>query len=448
MDPLSIIIFVILILLSMFFSGSETALTTIPQHKVDTFIKQRKRWASYLKFCKNEAEKVLMAILIWNNIVNVASASLATTISIGIADTIWFNQWLIIWIATAVVTILILIFGEIVPKTYAQQHSEKISLKIAIFYFYFTKILTPIIRCLSFLTKKINKKNADEQEISQEEVEAFMERAVESDAVEEDTYENIKKMLNFSDITVWEAMTPRIRINSISDLLTINQAIEKLLTFHYTRIPIYHESIDDADRVVTLKELLNLSKKQSWDTLLKDLILYPILKIPATTPINVAMEKFKTSHKHIALVMDEYGWVDWIISLEDIIEEIFGNIQDESDVEITPIRKVWKTSWIVSSFVRIDEFLEESKLTFEELWLDENEFDGETLSYLITSILERFPSVWEQISIPLKIIDNDSVFDGREIMKKNEKSIPERNLIIRVNQIDDNTIGDLRISIV
>ena len=116
------------------------------------------------------------------------------------------------------------------------------------------------------------------------------------------------------------------------------------------------------------------------------------------------MEKFKTSHKHIALVMDEYGWVDWIISLEDIIEEIFGNIQDESDVEITPIRKVWKTSWIVSSFVRIDEFLEESKLTFEELWLDESEFDGETLSYLITSILERFPSVWEQISIPLKIV--------------------------------------------
>jgi len=443
MDPLSIITFVILILLSMFFSGSETALTSLPQHKVDTFSKQRKRWVKYLRYCKNENDKVLMAILIWNNIVNIASASLATAISIGIASWINFNQWLVVWVATAVVTVLILIFGEIVPKTYAQQHSESISLKIAPFYFYLTKILSPVIWCLSLFTQKISKKAEEDQEISQEEVEAFMERAMESDAVEEDTYENIKKMLNFSDITVWEAMTPRVRICAVNDEITINQAIEKLLTFHYTRIPVYHEHIDDTDRVVTLKELLNLSKKYSWDVKLKDLILYPIHKIPSTTPVNVALDKFKMSHKHIALVMDEYGWVDWIISLEDIIEEIFGNIQDESDVEISPIRKVWKNSWVVSPFIRIDEFLEESKLTFEELWLNDEEFDGETLSYLITSLLEWFPSEWEEIQIPLKeFSDEDLWFSGKW------KNVPGRTLIIKVKQVEDNAIWDLRISIV
>ena len=429
----------------MFFSGSETALTSIPQHKVDTFAKQHKRWAKYLKYCKSENDKVLMAILIGNNIVNIASASLATAISLSIAEWINFNQSAVIWIATAVVTILILIFGEIVPKTYAQQHSESLSLKIAPFYYYFTKLLFPIIWCLSLLTKKVTKKSETEPEISQEEVEAFMERAVESDAVEEDTYENIKKMLTFSEITVWEAMTPRVRIYAVHDNLTINQAIEKLLTFHYTRIPVYHKGIDDADRVITLKELLNISKKHSWDTKLKDLILYPILKIPAPTPIDVAMEKFKTSHKHIALVMDEFGWVDWIITLEDIIEEIFWNIQDENDVEVTPIRKVGKKTWIVSSFVRIDEFLEESKLTFEELWLNEEEFDWETLSYLITSKLERFPSVWEEINIPLKVINDDDI---AFLKKDNDNILPERQLLIRVNQINDNTIWDLRISIV
>ena len=358
MDPLSIITFVVLILLSMFFSGSETALTSIPQHKVDTFSKQHKRWAKYLKYCKKENDKVLMAILIWNNIVNVASASLATAISLGIAQWINYNQWVVVWIATAVVTILILIFWEIVPKTYAQQHSESLSLNISPFYYYFTRLLYPIIWLLSLLTKKVTKKSETESGISQEEVEAFMERAVESDAVEEDTYENIKKMLTFSDITVWEAMTPRVRMCAVHDNLTIDQAIEKFLNFHYTRIPVYHRWIDDADRVVTLKELLNLSKKHNWETKLKDLTLYPIHKIPATTPIDVAMEKFKTSHKHIALVMDEFGWVDWIISMEDIIEEIFGNIQDENDVEIVPIRKNWKNCWTVSPFVRIDEFLE------------------------------------------------------------------------------------------
>ena len=444
MDPLSIITFVILILLSMFFSGSETALTSIPQHKVDTFSKQHKRWSKYLKYCKKENDKVLMAILIWNNIVNVASASLATAISLSIAQWINYNQWVVVWIATAIVTILILIFWEIVPKTYAQQHSESLSLKLSPFYYYFTRLLSPIIRCLSLLTKKVAKKSGTEQEISQEEVEAFMERAVEWDAVEEDTYENIKKMLNFSDIIVWEAMTPRVRIYAVHDNLTIDQVIEKFLSFHYTRIPVYHKSIDDADRVVTLKELLNIAKKQPGDTKLRDLTLYPILKIPATTPIDVAMEKFKTSHKHIALVMDEFGWVDGIITLEDIIEEIFWDIQDENDVEITPIRKVGKQTWVVSSFVRIDEFLEESKLTFEELGLNEDEFDWETLSYLITSILERFPSVWEEINIPLKTVNDDEI----ALLKRGkDHSLPERQLSIRVNQINDNTIWDLKITI-
>lgn len=445
MDPLSIITFVVLILLSMFFSGSETALTSIPQHKVDTFSKQHKHWAKYLKYCKKENDKVLMAILIWNNIVNIASASLATAISLSIAKWINYNQGLVVWIATAIVTILILVFWEIVPKTYAQQNSESLSLKIAPFYYYFTKLLTPIIWCLSLLTRKVTQKSDEEQEISQEEVEAFMERAVESDAVEEDTYENIKKMLTFSEITVWEAMTPRVRICAVHDNLTITQAIEKFLTFHYTRIPVYHKWIDDADRVVTLKELLTLSKKYWWETKLKDLVLYPIHKIPATTPIDVAMEKFKTSHKHISLVMDEYGWVDWIISLEDIIEEIFWNIQDENDVEIVPIRKIWKNSWTVSPFVRIDEFLEECKLTFEELWLDEDEFDGETLSYLITSLLEDFPSEWEEIEISLKTINDDEIWSEK---KSEKKEIPERKLVIKVTQVEDNTIWELKISIV
>ena len=270
-----------------------------------------------------------------------------------------------------------------------------------------------------------------------------MERAVESEAIEEDTYESVKKMLTFSEITVWEAMTPRIRINAVPDSLTINQAIEKLLTFHYTRIPVYNKSIDDANRVITLKELLNISKRHPNDTKLKDLTLYPILKIPSPTPIDVAMEKFKNSHKHIALVMDEYGGVDWVITLEDIIEEIFGNIQDESDVETSPIRKVWKNSWVVSPFIRIDEFLEESKLTFEELWLNEDEYDWETLSYLITSILERFPSAWEEISIPIQTMHDEEI----EFLKKNEKDIPDRTLIIKIDQINDNAIWDLRISI-
>jgi len=445
MNLFSIISFAVLILLSMFFSGSETALTSIPQHKVDSLVKQRKHWAKYLKFCKRENNKVLMAILIWNNIVNIWSASLATAISMNIAEWINFNQWLVVWIATVVVTILVLIFWEILPKTYAQQHSESLSLKISPFYFYLTKFLSPIIWCLCLITEKFGKKSKSSVEISQEEVEAFIERAVESDAVEENTYENIKKMLNFSDITVGEAMTPRVRICAVSDSLTLDQAIEKILTFHYTRIPVYHDSIDDSSKVVTLKELLKFLKKHWWDAKLSDLNLYTIHKIPSTTPIDVAMEKFKTSHKHIALVMDEYWWVDWIISLEDIIEEIFWNIQDENDVEVAPIRKVWKNTWLVSPFVRLDEFLLESKLSFEELWLEEEEYDWETFSYLITSLLEWFPTEWEEIQIPLKDVRDEEI---NFLNRVKSSYVHERKMVIKVKTVNDNIIWDLNITIV
>lgn len=147
-------------------------------------------------------------------------------------------------------------------------------------------------------------------------------------------------MLAFSDITVEEAMTPRIKINAIPDSMTVNQAIDHLLTLHHTRIPIYHDKIDDIEKVITLRELINFKHDNNGDIILRKLALNPITKIPAPTPIDVALNEFKKSHKHVALVMDEYGGVAGLITLEDIIEEIFGDIQDENDIETTPIRKI------------------------------------------------------------------------------------------------------------
>ncbi|MDR0369849.1 MAG: DUF21 domain-containing protein [Candidatus Peribacteria bacterium] len=157
MDPISISIFIVLIVLSMFFSASETAFSSIAQHKVDTLLKQKKAGAKALKLVKAEPDKLLMSILIGNNIVNIVAATLATTISIGIAKLIGYHEATIIGISTVVVTVLILIFGEIAPKTFAIRHAEKISLSIAPFYVGFIKLLTPIIWILMRLTKKLNK---------------------------------------------------------------------------------------------------------------------------------------------------------------------------------------------------------------------------------------------------------------------------------------------------
>jgi CBS domain containing-hemolysin-like protein len=300
-----------------------------------------------------------MAILIGNNVVNIGAATLATTISIGIAQLIGYNQATMITVSTIVVTILILIFGEIFPKTFAIRHAEKIALKISQFYLFFIKVLSPIIWLLTKITKQLNK--GEKAEISSEEIEAFIEMSKDSGAFEETEYKQLKNMLTFNEITVEEAMTPRIKINAVPDKMTINEAIEKLLTLHHTRIPVYHHSIDDSAKVVTLRELINLKKHHNNGTItLQELILNPIIKLPSPTPIDVALNAFKKSHKHIALVMDEYGGVAGLITLEDVIEEIFGDIQDENDIETTPIKKQGKNTRIVQSFVRIDEFLKES----------------------------------------------------------------------------------------
>jgi CBS domain containing-hemolysin-like protein len=229
-------------------------------------------------------------------------------------------------------------------------------------------------------------------------------------------------------------MTPRIKINAIPDSMTVNQAIEHLLSLHHTRIPVYHEHIDDAEKVITLRELINFKHKNNGEIILKKLQLNPIIKIPSPTPIDAALNAFKKSRKHIALVMDEYGGVAGLITLEDIIEEIFGDIQDENDIETCPIRQIDKHRRKMQSFVRIDELLHETNLNYDELGINEEEYDGETLSYLITSLLERFPSPGEEISF---MIDNAGL----------ESKNKEKKLNIKILQITGNTIGDLQVSI-
>ena len=195
-------------------------------------------------------------------------------------------------------------------------------------------------------------------------------------------------------------MTPRIKIKSIDDQCSLDDAIEKLSGYHYSRIPVYHESIDTIDRIVTLKELLRLKKEHSWSALLSQLTLNPIIKVPRSQPIDSLLQKFQKTHKHIAVVLDEYGGVDGIVSLEDIIEEVFWEIQDESDEELTPIKRNEDWTLICQSYVRMDELLNVLGLHPDEIELDD-EYEAETLSYFITSSFERFPSSWEKISLDI-----------------------------------------------
>ena len=404
MDPLSLLLFVILIFLSMFFSASETAFTSVPMHKASVFLKEKKSWAKSLYKLKLKPERVLIAILIWNNIVNIFAASLATVIAMDIAAKVQFDQTLVVSIATAVVTILVLLFWEIFPKTLATRHAERISLSIAPIYTVLIKVLFPLIFVLERMMKGLTKKERKNL-ISESDLEAFIELSKKAGVFTDWEDQKIKKLLTLDELTAEEIMTPRIKIKSIDDQCSLDDAIEKLSGYHYSRIPVYHESIDTIDRIVTLKELLRLKKEYSWSTLLSQLTLNPIIKVPRSQPIDSLLQKFQKTHKHIAVVLDEYGGVDGIVSLEDIIEEVFWEIQDESDEELTPIKRNEDWTLICQSYVRMDELLNVLGLHPDEIELDD-EYEAETLSYFITSSFERFPSSWEKISLDIHLHDD------------------------------------------
>ena len=416
MDPRSLALFVILIALSSFFSASETAFTAIPLHRASAFLRDKLAGSTALYKLKLNPERMLIAILIGNNIVNIFAASLATVISLDIAAKINFEGTAIITVSTIVVTILVLLFGEIFPKTFATRHADRISLLIAPFYTFLIKLLFPIVRILERMMKGISKKEKKNQ-VSESDLEAFIDLSRKSGILDADEGQMINKLLNFDELTAEEVMTPRIKIKALDDSKTLDEAIAILTDYHFSRIPVYHQHVDAIDRVVMIKELLRLKKTKSWETPISELPLTPIMKVPRSQPIDSLLEKFQKTHKHIAVVVDEYGGVEGIVSLEDIIEEVFGEIQDEQDEEVSTIKTTESWALICQSYVRMDEVLSELSLHFDNLGL-EDEFESESLSYFITSYLERFPVVGEQIRIPLHFHEDLDAQQNKDLLLK------------------------------
>jgi len=403
MDPMQIWLFIILFLLSAFFSGTELALMSLADHKLESLLKQNKFWSKSLKKIKQNNDRLLITILIWNNLVNTFTAALATTLAIWIAQNsgMWISQSTMIWISTWVVTFLLLLFGEIIPKSIATKNASQISLAVAPIYKILMIILYPIISILEFLIK-IFSKGWNVEKITNEEIESFVDMWKESWAIDHHEHEKIKNILYFADTDVEEIMTPRVKIEWLSSETTVSEAFEYFTKHTHSRLPVYSETIDKITHFMTIRDILN----QDRDKKLSELNLSEVLRVPLNQPIDKLLKTFQNSRKLLAIVMDEYGWVAGLITLEDIIEEIFWEIRDETDREVDEIIEVWNDSLIVESDVLFEEVLEKLEISYEDIWLSEAEYSGETLSYMITEKLERFPSSWEKISFEICELEN------------------------------------------
>jgi len=382
----------IFIFLSFFFSGffsaSEVALLSISEAKARSLKDEKKRGSSSLLWLKNHPEKLIITILIGNNLVNISASMLAA---------IWVENKFgskFLSIATGIFTLLVLIFGEILPKTFAQKNAKKFALLAAPLLRNLEKILFPLVWTLEKITslsQNKTKKSLTEQELESELL-ALAEIGEEEGVLKRGEKEIIENVLEFSDTKVEEVMTSRLKIDALNENSTLEKAIEYIISHSHSRIPVYRDNIDQITAIVTIRDLLAFSKQFKHQKKLSELDLPKPFSIPHTCKISQALKDFQKNKVQIAVVFDENGGVDGIVTLEDLVEEIFGEIEDEYDAKEIVIKNVAKNSWQVKASATCGDFLEKTGLTLDQ---DENK----KIALLILEKLGRFPKIGEKVNL-------------------------------------------------
>ena len=382
-DPLPFVyLLVLFIFLSGVFSGAETALISLTPAKLRTLVQRKRPGAKIVGKLKSHPSKLLITILIGNNVVNIAASALAT-----VTANKYFGE-AGLSIAIGGITLLILVFGEIMPKTMAQKYNVAFSLIIGPFIYLLSIILAPLIVIFQALNAIIP--HREEALATEEELKAMVDLTHEAGEITEYESEYIKNIFEFTDTTVEEIMIPRTDIDAINDNLTVKEALEYVIKSAHTRIPVYNETIDNIIGITTLKDVLKQGNKNKK---LKNLKLIKPVFTPVSAPISDLFKEFQKKHVHLAIIVDEYGGTEGLVSMEDVLEEIVGDIIDESDVETSGIKKLSEKSYEIDGDVTIEE-LREAKIP-----LQTKTEEHKTISYLILQKTGHIPKVGEKIRI-------------------------------------------------
>ena len=386
MDPsvaIQFIVLIVLLLLSAFFSSAETSLVTVNQIRMRSLADEgNKKAARVLKITSNSS-KMLSAILIGNNIVNIFASSLATTITLQL----WGNRF--VSLTTGILTLLVLIFGEITPKTIATSHAEKIAMTYSGVISLLIKVLTPVIFIINKLANGFlfilgldpGKKAAS---ITEDELRTIVDVSHEEGVIEKEERQMIKNVFDFGDSQAKDVMIPRIDMTCVSIDSRYDEIISVFRNDKYTRLPVYEDSVDNVIGIINVKDLLLCDDKASFNV--RD-----ILRKPYYT------YEFKKTSNNFTIVIDEYGSTVGMITLEDLLEEIVGEIRDEYDGdEVDDIIKVNDTEYIFSGTARLNDIEEYIELPDIET---DHESDYDSISGFIIDSLKRLPVLGDEVTI-------------------------------------------------
>jgi len=386
-EEIKILLFILCLLLSAFFSGSEVALISITRAKVRMLLASGDKRAVALANLKKNPDHILITILIGNNVVNVAASAIATSIAIDrFGDTG-------LGIATGVVVLLLLVFGEIGPKMYGVRYTDRLALFVARPVYLLSKIFSPFLWIFDRTSHSSNLTAAfAKPSITEEEIKGWIDLGKESGTIEQEEREMLYSVLEFGDTTAREVMTPRIDVVMVEEKSSVEATINLFNESGLSRLPVYRDQVDNIVGMLNVKDLFPVSITK------KNVHLRELMHEPHFTPeskkIDDLLKELQVRKTHMAIVLDEYGSFAGIVTVEDILEELVGEILDEYDKEEPEIQKTEDGGYLIDARAWVEDVNEQLGLALpvHEAY--------ETIGGLLIDRLGHIPHKGEQVAIP------------------------------------------------
>ncbi|MCK4679775.1 HlyC/CorC family transporter [bacterium] len=379
--------FAALLYLSGLFSGSETAFFSLSKLDLSEMPP-----GSRVRRLMNKPEKLLIAILVGNTLVNVATASLGALAALALSRAHDYPEGLTIALEVGVVTFVLLVIGEVAPKMYAMQRNVAVARRNAGLLSVVMNVLRPVISALDVLAGKLSGGAAGEERpfVTAEELRTIVALSEKRGTLEEDERDMIDSVMEFGDTVVRELMVPRVDMVCFDSAVTVGAATDGVKELGFARVPVYEGDIDHIGGILYAKDLLKFDTETDRDRSITDILRSPLFT-PESKNAGELLRELQRRRTHIAIVVDEYGGTAGLVTLEDLIEEIVGEIQDEHDQEEKPLLTIVDSRTLIADgIVRLDELAESMELTLEGEGV-------ETLGGYLMEAFGRIPSEGEQL---------------------------------------------------
>lgn len=378
---------VILVGFSAFFSASETAFSSLNQIRLKSRAEDGDSSAARVLNMAEQYDKLLSTILIGNNIVNIAAASIGT-----ILFTRMLGAERGATVSTIVLTIIVLIFGEVTPKSLAKEMPERVATAVSPFLVLLMALMTPLTWLFTQWKKLLGRfvHSGEADTITEGELMTMVSEAENDGELTDRESELIRSAIEFDDVEVEEILTPRVDVVAVEDDIPLEELAQTFAESGYSRLPVYHGTIDNIIGVVHEKDFYIARLKKA--TKIDDLVV-PTLYTTGSTQISQLLRTLREQHHHLAVVVDEYGGTEGIITLEDILEELVGEIWDEHDEVTEDFRKQSDGSWLVSGSASVDDLYEELDLPEEE------DIDSNTVNGLVQEKTCHLPKVGDRFTL-------------------------------------------------